>query len=298
MNMSKTSPQRPERRVRDIDQLVSSVSYLVSPPEIHFRLEEVLESPHAGWQDMADVVSQDPNLSARLLKLANSAFHGRRNIETLSRAVALLGTRVLYDLAVGVAALGVFQKIPVGLVDVSVFWRHSLYTAIIAKLLARRCNVLHPERLFVAGLLHDVGCLVLYMTHPEEMREALLIAKGDEELIARKEQELLGFDHAEVGARLLQVWKLPESTTEAIRHHHNPAAAPDLTLDIAIVHLASVLANRVDEGSFSGEAGFAAPLDPATLALTGLSEDVADTLWANVDAEFNQAVDVLRSDSL
>lgn len=296
MNVSETSTQR--RPARNLDELVNSVSYLVSPPEIHIRLEQVLESPHAGWQDMADVVSQDPNLSARLLKLANSAFHGHRDIATLSRAVALLGTRVLYDLAVGVAALGVFQKVPAELVDVSVFWRHSLYSAIIAKLLARRCNVLHPERLFVAGLLHDVGCLVLYMAYPEEMREALLVAKGDEDIMARKENELLGFDHAEVGARLLELWRLPEPTTQAIHYHHVPAQAPELTLEIAIVHLASILANRADEGSFSGEGSFATSPDPAALTLTGLSDDEAEELWSSVDAEFNHAVDVLQSDSL
>jgi putative nucleotidyltransferase with HDIG domain len=292
-----SSPDTENPLTAELDALLGDVYSLVSPPEVYFRLESMIDSPNAKWHDLADVIAQDPNMSARLLRLANSAFHGKRNIDTLSRAVALIGTRALYDLAVGVAALSVFQKVPAELLNVSVFWRHSLCTGIIAKLLARQCNVLHPERLFVAGLLHDVGSLVIAMRRPDQAREALLVAQGDEDLVAVKERELLGFDHAEVGARLMELWQLPEGTTQAIRYHHRLAEAEEPTLEVALVHIANGLANRMEEGAFSLEGSLAAHIDPAAWGLSGLSEDIAESVWADVYGELSHAVDVLYCDA-
>ena len=130
------------------------------------------------------------------------------------------------------------------------------------------------------------------------MRDALMIAAGDEAILAQQEAERLGFDHAEVSARLLERWKLPESTCEAIRYHHCPTASGSLGLDVAVVHLADALANRVERAGFSGEGGHAATVDPAVWAITGLSEDTVEGFWPEVDAEFSHAVKVLRVDSL
>lgn len=282
------------RTLPDLEALVTGVLHLVSPPEIHFQLEEAIESPYGSWERVSDIISQDPNLSARLLQLANSAFHGQRQIDTLSRAASLVGTRALYDLAVGVAALGVFQRLPPGVIDASSLWRHSLYSALLARDLARRCHVLHPERLFVAGLLHEVGALVLGLRLPEPMREAVQAARGSEEALAREEAARLGYDHAEVGARLLERWHLPRTTTEAIRHHHHPAEAERLTLEIAIVHLADALANEAQTGWLSAGEPSPVTAHPAAWAITGLAPEVAEDLHPELQPEFDAAIEVLR----
>lgn len=281
-------PQRPT-----LEALVARVSELVSPPEIHLRLHEVIESPSSTSDDIAEVIMTDPNLSARILKITNSAYYGRRRIETVSRAITLIGTRDLYNIALAINAMRVFEKIPSELVNVPVFWRHSLYTAIISRLLARRARILHPERLFVAGLLHDIGCLVLYSAFPEESRNALLVAQGDETLLAEQERELIGYNHAEVGGELLRLWKIPDTLCNAVAWHHRPLDAPETSIEIPIIAIADALANRSEEGAFSGTGGHATLIDPALWARIGADESLVEDLWEEVDEQFAEAAQAL-----
>ncbi len=276
-----------------LQQLIQSVGDLVSPPEVHFRLTEVIESPNSSSDTIADIIMQDPNLSSRILRVTNSAYYGKRQIETVSRAITLIGTRDLYNIALAVNAIKVFEKIPSELVNVSVFWRHSLYTAIIARLLARHCRILHPERLFVAGLLHDIGCLVLYSKFPDESREALLIANGDESILALQEKELIGYDHARVGSELLKLWRLPDTLCTAVAAHHNLVHAPADSLEPVIVYIANILANRTEEGCFSEYGAYATPIEPAVWERIGLSEAIVDDLWEAIQEQFTETAQIL-----
>ncbi|MCG5502069.1 HDOD domain-containing protein [Ectothiorhodospira lacustris] len=236
----------------DLDDLLKDVSELVSPPEIIIRLRSALDAPGSSASSLAAIVAQDPNLSAQILRLANSAMYGLpQRVETVTRAIAVIGTRALYHLALAVTATHSFSRLPCELVNMAVFWRHSVFTALIAHDLAQRCNVLHPERLFVAGLLHDVGSLVLYGRHPDLLRETMLIARGHEPLLAGHEREILGFDHADVGAGLLSRWGLPETLQTAIRLHHQPDRALQAGLEATLIHLADTLSNRTEQGCFS-----------------------------------------------
>ncbi len=276
-----------------LETLIASVTDLVSPPEVHLRLHEVIESPTSTSDSIAQIIMQDPNLSARILKITNSAYYGKRKIETVSRAITLIGTRELYNIALAINAMKVFEKIPSELVNVSVFWRHSIYTAIIARLLARRCRILHPERLFVAGLLHDIGCLVLYSNFPEESRDALLIANGDEDILAQQEEELIGYDHAMVGGELLKLWRLPETIAQAVSSHHDLSRAEPDSIEATIVFIANALANRTEEGSFSEFGSYATNIEPEVWARIGLSEDVVEELWDSVYEQFAETAQIL-----
>ncbi|MEM7253887.1 MAG: HDOD domain-containing protein, partial [Pseudomonadota bacterium] len=183
--------------------MVDEVSALVSPPDICLRIFELLQSPDSSAREIGDVISQDPNLTARLLKVVNSPFYGvGRRVDTVSRAIAIVGIRDLYNLVVAVSAVNRFSHIAIDLVNMDTFWRHSLFTALLSRALAKRAGILHPERLFVAGLLHEIGALVLYHKMPRLAQEHLLLAGGDEAVIFEQEYEQLGFTHAELGAML------------------------------------------------------------------------------------------------
>lgn len=289
-----TSRQHGAPRAPQLDELVDEVSHLVSPPEIHLELEEAIESPYSSWQRVAEVIGQDPALSAQLLKLANSAYHAQRHVDTLSRAVALLGTRILYDLAVGASAMSVFQRLSTEVLDLSAFWRHSLATGMIAKTLAQHAHMLHPERLFVAGLLHEIGLLVLCMRLPELMDEVLARAQGDETRLAAEERKHLGYDHAEVGARLLELWQLPAATITAIRHHHRPGLTPGPGLDAALVHLAEHLANARAETSLTGlPAQAPLPVEEPVWAMAGIGPDGVEALVPSLEGEIQRAARLL-----
>lgn len=280
-------------RRQEIRELLADVSALVSPPEILIRLRQAIDAPDSTSESIAAIVMQDPNLSARILHMANSAMYGlNHRVETVSRAISIIGQRALYHLALAVTASQTFSRLPSELVNIAVFWRHSVFSALIARNLAQRCQVLHPERLFVAGLLHDLGSLVLYQRYPDVLRESLLTSRGNEEVLAQQERELIGFDHAEVGGALLELWGLPDILQQAVTYHHRPTV-PGHSLEVAIVHLADTLANRTDQGSFSEFGAFAGMPHPGTWKILGLDESSTDDIWKDVNLQFMETLHVI-----
>lgn len=238
-----------------LNELVQDVSGLVSPPEICFKVFELMESKHGTAEAMGDVISQDPNLTARLLKIVNSAyFNFPSRIDTVSRAVSIIGSADLYNLVVAVKAVRCFSKIPADLVNIDSFWQHSLYTGLIAKDIAKKCKILHPERLFIAGLLHDIGSLILFNAQPDISRQMLDEVEGSEAGLAIAEQEAYGYTHADVGSDLMKIWNLPEALQEATKYHHNPTAAKTAVFETSVLHLADALANQTGMGTFAEEA--------------------------------------------
>jgi len=231
-------------------QWVKDVSGLVSPPEVCIRLMDLVDSPKSTAHEIGEVIGSDPNLSARLLKLVNSSFYNYSGrIDTLSRAIAIVGTRELYSLAISVSAVCAFSKIPAQLINMDSFWRHSLYCGVIARYLAKRCGILHPERLFVAGLLHDIGELVISARAPDKLRDLMLMAEGDENTLAYAERQEFGFNHADLGGLLATLWSLPDTLVEAISCHHNPMDAVCSKQQAGIVKIADILADRSSLGA-------------------------------------------------
>ena len=147
----------------DEEQLVADVSGLVSPPTVCAKIFEVIRSPHASAQEIGETVRLDANLAARLLKIVNSSYYGfPSRIDTVSRAVTILGLRDLSNLVLAISAVRSFSRLRTGLVPMEVFWKHSILSAAIARQLAKLTGEGEPERLFVCGLLHDIGSLIIY----------------------------------------------------------------------------------------------------------------------------------------
>jgi len=254
--------------------LLDDVEGLVSPPDVCMRLFELIHSPSTGSDDIASVISVDPNLTTRLLRMANSAFYRfSGKIDTISRAVTLIGTTELYQLVLSVSAVKSFNNIPNDLVKMDTFWRHSVYTGLLARALAVRANILHPERLFVAGLMHDIGSLVLYHQRPETMRDLLLIADGDEEVLYQTEIERFSFSHASVAAHLMDQWQLPEELVQSIKWHHQPEQADKAGMEAHVLFLANHLVNESDQGNFMGSPRAEISVPEAMLEIVGLTED-------------------------
>lgn len=225
-------------------ELVAKNLKLVSLPEICIQVQELADSPMSTAESIGEVISTDSALSARLLKIVNSAFYGMPSrVDTISRAVNLLGMRELKNLTFAASAAEVFSDIPPDLVDMAGFWQHSIYTGLVARQLAQHCNVLHAERLFTAGLLHDVGRLLIYIKLPEQAKQAEIMRLESERHLCDIEDELMGFDHTEVGYALLSEWQLPANLCATIRYHHRPQDAHDAHLESAILHIADIVAH-------------------------------------------------------
>lgn len=253
------------------EALVRDVAALVSLPEVVVRINQLVDDPGSSAEDIGRAVSQDAGLTAHLLRLANSAMFGMsRRVETVGRAVAVLGTRQVRDLTLGIGAARAFSGIPNDLVSMASFWHHSVLAAVAARRVAEHSRRGRPESAFVAGLLHDVGQLVLFNKRPRESREALLMtidAPGEPDLHLC-EREILGFDHAAVGGALARRWRLPSSLQECIEFHHDPGAAVQHPVDVAIVHLANSLAvlTEIESDDFHD----APEIHPLAWELTGL----------------------------
>lgn len=262
--------QNPEASAAELAQrLIGDVSFLVSPPDVCIKVFGLLESGSASAQEIGDVISHDPSLTARLLQLVNSSFFNfARRIDTVSRAITVLGTRELYSLVLAVSAIKSFSRLPVTLVNIDTFWRHGIFTGLLAREIARKIRILHPERLFIAGLLHDIGSLVLYARMPDQMADLMLMSEGEEDVLHRAEQEQFGFSHGDLGGALARVWNLPEQLQDAITHHHDPGA--DQSSDAAIIHLADALANRSVLGAFCEDPPGIAHIHPETWERLGM----------------------------
>ena len=272
----------------DAKALIDDTVEIASLPAVVTKAMEMLNCPNTSASDVGQIISQDPALSVRLLKIVNSAFYGfPSRIETISRAITIIGTLELTDLILGSSAIHAFEKIPNQLVDMEKFWEHSLYAGIVARILARYLRAPNTERCFVMGLLHDVGALILYRQQPEKSRQALELSIEQSIPLHISERENFGFDHGDVGAELMHAWKLPESFIEVTRHHHQPSVAECYRLETALIHLADVIT-----GMAHGNASRikqVTPLEPGAWELTGLSVDVMEPVVAEADAQFEEA---------
>ena len=263
--------------ILSLEDLVQNASGLVSPPEICFKVFELIDSRHGTAEVLGDVISQDPNLTANLLKIVNSAYYNfPSKIDTVSRAISIIGNAELYSMVVAVKAVRCFSKIPADLVNMDSFWQHSLYTGLIAKDIAKRCKILHPERLFIAGLLHDIGSLIMFSSQPELSKQLLEEIEGDEAVLAEKEKAAIGYSHAEVGGELMKLWNLPDALIEATVFHHNPAEASDATFESCVLHLSDALANQTGMGTFAEEAPEEVVVNDTVWKTLNLNQDDLD----------------------
>jgi HD-like signal output (HDOD) protein len=261
-------------------------------PLIVFELNEVIANPMSSADHIARVVKKSPSLTALLLKIVNSSFYGfQSKVATVSHAVSLIGTREISGLALGISILSVFKKIPKETVTMHSFLRHSLVCGILSRILAARKNLQHTEQLFVSGLLHDLGRLILYIHFPEASRAVLARSRARSNLLYEEENAYLGCNHAQVGSRLMKQWKLPLILENNVAYHHRPSEA-QLTVPATLVHLADIIVNGLGIGT-SGEK-YVPPLDYEAWENLQLSPSIFETIIGQALHQFNSLKSILH----
>lgn len=225
---------------------------LPEAPGIIMDFTQVIEDPIASADDIAEVINRSPSLAVLLLKLANSPILGLSSkIDTVSRAIAMIGVKEVGSLVLSISIMRLFFDIPKELVDMRGFLRHSLACGLLSRILAAHKKLLGTEQMFMAGLLHDVGRLVLYRYFPEQAKLLLHMARKIGWSLHEMENECLGIDHQQLAGLLIQKWKLPVALENKIVYHHHPSQSPD-RLEAGIVHLADIAINALGLGH-SGE---------------------------------------------
>ncbi len=232
---------------------IEELQALPTLPAVALRVMELARVPETPIETLAQLIERDPALSAAILRVVNSAFYERpQPVSSVQRALVVLGVAEVRRICLVVAVFKAFPVRPghAGL-DRKLFWQHSAACGVAARRLCELLQTPHDGEEFTAGLLHDVGKLILDLCFPESYREAVAITHRDGCSMAQAERAVFDSDHAQVGAWLAERWKLPDELTAAIRWHHSPELAPQPRL-AAVVHLADLFA-RVAGSGFGGE---------------------------------------------
>ncbi len=262
---------------------------LASLPTIFNEIVEAVKSPKSSAAHIAEVIGKDPSIASRLLRLVNSAFYGfQSQIDTLSRAVAIVGTIQITNLAMGIAVTTSFKGIPEEHLDLRAFWEHSIAVGVMARLLASHARVTGEERLFVAGLLHDIGRLVMVRNCPDRAADAVRRAMASGKPMDDVERVVWGFSHARLGSLLMHEWKLPEGLRKAVDMYHVPFKA-DAEVEAALIHVADVTAHALGFGHSGSR--LVPPLFAEAWKRIGLPISILPTLAAQTE---NQMRDLMR----
>src|SRR5271170_5865474 len=255
--------------------LVGSVKDLPVLPRTYLALRQKLAEPEASIRDVVRIVEQDVAISAKVLQLVNSAFFGLpREVSSVKTAVGFLGIDTLQSLVLSAGVFSIFDqlaKLP-GF-SCEELQAHSQLTAKIAGQIPASAHVRGIA--VVAGMLHDVGKLVLAMRAPDHFKRALEGAEAEGRPLHAVETELMGVSHAEVGAYLLGIWGLPSPVVEAVAHHHHPERVPQDSLDaVGIVYISNYLAHENSAHPADDEATLYLKPDPEYLANLGITDQL------------------------
>jgi HD-like signal output (HDOD) protein len=277
------------------EEVIKDKVNLPTLPAIFTQLNEAVNNPRMSIADIGRIISGDVGLSTRLLRIANSAMYGfPTKIDTISRAVTIIGTQQLRDLALATVVLKFFKGIPHSLMDLEKFWQHSVACGITARIMATYRREPNVERFFMAGMLHDVGRLVLCLKCPDHMRECLSHVQQNGRSLVETEKEIIGTDHAAVGGALMRSWNLPPSLEEVVLYHHTPLLAERHPIETAVIHVADIIAHAMELGN-SGE-GLIPLFDAVSFEKTGLTINNLSLLMNQVDHQYRDALQTIMPD--
>lgn len=267
---------------------VEDLSSLPTLPAFVTVITSMVENDSAGAQEIGDIIQRDQVLSARLLKLVNSPVYGfPRRISSVTHALVLLGFNVVKGLVLTTAVFNDLAK------ETSGLWKHSLGTALLSRQMGRELGVLDPEECMIAGLLHDLGKVILAHLALPDYLKAMEEAHKRGCHISVVEQEIFGVDHSRIALWLALRWHLPERLTDALTYHHNPSRAKNSVQMATIVHVADILARALEYGE-AGD-GTLPALDREAFDQLGLSLEQLDRIMIAADEQYQQGADVFAS---
>ena len=225
-------------------ELLGSLHTIATLPEITLRITECVNDPASTVTDLHRVLANDPALVSRLLKLVNSAFYARTTeIDSIQRAIVLLGFDAVHHLALAATMGQLFRgaRICEGYTGKDL-WTHCIAVAAVARELARHTHYAAPEEVFLAGLLHDIGLLVLLQVCRGQLRQVCEHARDGTTAFAAAEMEIIGVGHEELGLALARQWRFPDPVCAVAGHHHVPATvSPRWHTITSIVHVADII---------------------------------------------------------
>ena len=277
------------------EKLARLRNYIAKMPALPVTVSKIMEicnNPATSPSDLNKVISVDPVLMARVLKLINSAYYGMSTqVTSLVRAIIMLGINTVKNLALSTAVLGTIgRKSDFQALNMQGFWRHSLCVGVASKLIARKRKVdaKSIEEYFIAGLLHDIGKIPMNNALAKEYVETMALSGSKHSQLATAEKELIGFDHCEVGTLIGEPWKLGADIIDTIRWHHDPSAyTGEHRTIVYTVNIANYFANANEIG-FSGDR-YPENARSDVMAYLGIDWDFVDGMASEITQEIEKA---------
>lgn len=215
-------------KILDAGELARRVKDLPVLPSVVIQVNRALGKESSSTDEIGEIIEKDSSLTTKLLKLANSSYYGLSySVDTVKRAISVLGFNTVRNIAVTVSVDKIFRNNMDDSFDVRALWEHSLGCALASKLLLGSKDPVLREEAFVCGIIHDIGKVVIARNMPDAMREVIKKVSGDKVINqSSAEKEIMGFTHADVGALVAENWHFPEKFSRTIKFHHHPGQSP------------------------------------------------------------------------
>ncbi len=265
-----------------LEKLLQEIDSIPPLPTTVTRALQAMEITQSNAKDIAAIMADDQSITTTMLKYANSAYYGlSRKISTVSEAVVILGFATIRSLLLTTAVQGTINKEISGYaLAQGQLWKHSIQCAMIAKNLASKAKFPLVEQAFIAGLIHDIGKVVLNSYVGEQYQEIITLVEQERIPFMEAEKRVLGFHHAEVGGRLAAKWNFPAELVDAIENHHTPLNSEKSEKLTALVHIADAICMMLGFGL--GSDGLLYPLDEEVLEKVGLKIEQLEEAMAEV----------------
>ena len=267
--------------IKSLRRKVENINSLPTIPSTLKQISKIIEDPVISLKEIGDFISNDPALTTKILKIVNSAFYGfPGRISSASHATVLLGSNVIKGLLVGASVFELMQNAMLGL------WEHSLGCAVTSRLMAKRKGLKDYDDIYAAGLLHDIGKIILLLEFPKEYKEAMNEAELKNITIVETERDHFIANHADIGSWLAEKWLFPRNLVEVIKYHHNPHLSKNAPIETAIVHLADILLRAKGVG-FAGD-----PFVPAVNSVAFEALKLSETDLKEILEEMENALGI------
>lgn len=262
-------------RQSDLKKIIMDTKTLPTLPSVINKLNTLSDNETSSVQEMAKIVSSDQVLSARILRLANSPSYGFYRVATIHSAMILLGVNVVKSLALSSSIFAIMEKNSIGL------WEHSLGVGVASNLIARKLGLPECEEVATAGLLHDIGKVIISLKCNEAAQDILKLARERNLFTTEAEVEIIGTDHAMIGGWLAKSWFIPDKLSEPISCHHNVAASKSHRIKTSVVHIADVIIKASGFGN-SGDS-FVPPMQKIAWDTLNLNQQLLTELIDEVE---------------
>lgn len=280
-----------------VQSAVQEISHIATLPEVTMKIIQLVEDPDSTANDLNKVISNDPALGARILKVVNSAFYGLPGqIGSINRAIVLLGLNAVKNIAIAASLAKLFRggKISENF-DARDLWSHAIACASGTRLLAKHAGLGLPDEAFLAGLIHNIGIMVEIQARRAKFVQVMeKLEKEPETTLREAEQEILGATHEQFGTALCKLWKFPQSFQYVTGFHHNPMDLNEKNRTLTgLVHIADVLAGNLELGFVRSQE--TKEYDPALLLALNITQEHIDDVAASLPEALEETKALFQS---